>query len=114
MTSRPEDKQPADSKPADAAQEQDKAAASEADPADDLVTTRHSITIDGEPLAYTVTTGRLVLRLEGNTDQKFQGQQAKAEVFVTAYTADSGTTPDSGDAEAAVSRPVTFAFNGGP
>jgi carboxypeptidase C (cathepsin A) len=114
MTSRPEDKQPVDS---EQEKDADKGAAAEADPADDLVTTRHTITIDGEPLAYTVTTGRLVLRLEGHTDQKFQGQQAKAEVFVTAYTVDSGTTGDTGttgDLADSVSRPVTFAFNGGP
>jgi carboxypeptidase C (cathepsin A) len=79
--------------------------AKEAEPADDLVTTRHSITIEGTELAYTVTTGRMVLRLEGHTEDKFDGQQAKAEVFVTAYTA---------DVEDATARPVTFAFNGGP
>jgi carboxypeptidase C (cathepsin A) len=76
-----------------------------AEPADDLVTTQHSISIDGEDLAYTVTTGRMVLRLEGHTEDKFDGQQPKAEVFLTAYTAD--------DADPAT-RPVTFAFNGGP
>jgi carboxypeptidase C (cathepsin A) len=79
--------------------------AKEAEPTDDLVTTRHSITIEGTELAYTVTTGRMVLRLEGHTDDKFDGQQAKAEVFVTAYTA---------DVDDATARPVTFAFNGGP
>ena len=46
-----------------------------------------------------------MLRQEGHTDDKFDGPQPKAEVFVTAYTAD-------GDDPAA--RPVTFAFNGGP
>ena len=76
-----------------------------AEPADDLVTTRHSITIDGTELHYTVTAGRVVLRLEGHTDDKFDGPKPKAEVFVTAYTA---------DAEDPVARPVTFAFNGGP
>jgi carboxypeptidase C (cathepsin A) len=72
---------------------------------DDLVTTSHSIRIDGEDLSYTVTSGRIVLRLEGHTEDKFDGPQAKAEVFVTAYTADS---------PGAAARPVTFAFNGGP
>jgi carboxypeptidase C (cathepsin A) len=75
------------------------------EPADDLVTTRHSITIDGGELSYTVTTGRIVLRREGHTDDKFDGPQPKAEVFITAYTAD---TDDP------VARPLTFAFNGGP
>ena len=72
---------------------------------DDLVSTRHSISIDGRDFNYTSSTGRIVLRLEGQTDSKFDGPLAKAEVFVTAYTADS-TDP--------ASRPVTFAFNGGP
>lgn len=80
------------------------------EPADDLVTTQHSIMVDGPDgapteLSYTVTTGRIVLRKEGQTDDKFDGPLPKAEVFVTAYTAD---TDDP------VSRPVTFAFNGGP
>jgi len=76
-----------------------------AEPTDDLVTTRHSIMIDGAELSYTVTAGRVVLRLEGHTDGKFDGPKAKAEVFLTAYTA---------DADDPVARPVTFAFNGGP
>jgi len=75
------------------------------EPADDLVTTSHSITIDGQELSYTATAGRVVLRTEAHTDDKFDGPQAKAEVFMVAYTAD--------DADAS-SRPVTFAFNGGP
>ncbi|HET6989473.1 MAG TPA: peptidase S10, partial [Kribbella sp.] len=74
-------------------------------PVDDLVTTQHSLTIDGRELNYTASTGRIVLRQEVLTDGKFDGLQPKAEVFLTAYTLD--------DAEAA-DRPVTFAFNGGP
>src|ERR1700722_3036404 len=107
MTSRPEDKQAAGSAAADAAEQEQKAAeqAKEAEPTDDLVTTRHSIATEEGELAYTVTTGRIVLRLEGTSEDKFDGQQAKAELFVTAYTA---------DVDDAASRPVTFAFNGGP
>jgi len=77
----------------------------EPEPADDLVTTRHSISAEGIELGYAVTAGRIVLRQEAHTDDKFDGPQPKAEVFVTAYTA---------DCEDPVSRPVTFAFNGGP
>src|ERR1700758_569833 len=96
----------ADSKGASADEEARKAAGSEAaEPADDVVTTRHSIAIDGAQLGYTVTTGRIVLRREGHTDDKFDGTQPKAEVFVTAYTA---------QVEDPAGRPVTFAFNGGP
>ncbi|GAA1261177.1 S10 family peptidase [Saccharothrix xinjiangensis] len=74
-------------------------------PADDLVTTRHSITVKRRKVNYTATTGRVVLRQEVLTDGKFDGHLAKAEVFVTAYTLD-GAEPSR--------RPVTFAFNGGP
>ena len=77
------------------------------EPADDLVTTSHSITVDGTELRYTATAGRVVLRTEAHTDDKFDGPQAKAEIFMVAYTADVD------EAEAA-RRPVTFAFNGGP
>jgi carboxypeptidase C (cathepsin A) len=76
-----------------------------ATPADDLVTSQHTLTIDGQELRYTATTGRIVLRQEVYTDGKFDGLKPKAEVFLTAYTLD--------DADAA-NRPVTFAFNGGP
>jgi len=75
------------------------------EPADDLVTTTHEVTAAGTTLHYTATTGRVVLRKETMTDGAFDGHQAKAEVFVTAYTLD--------DADPAT-RPVTFAFNGGP
>lgn len=75
------------------------------DPTDDLVTTTHEITAGGRILRYTVTTGRIVLRKETLTDGAFDGHLAKAEVFLTAYTLDDADTR---------SRPVTFAFNGGP
>jgi carboxypeptidase C (cathepsin A) len=71
------------------------------EPVDDLVTTAHSL---GD-LAYTATAGRIVLRLEKFTDDAFDGNEARAEVFLTAYTLD-GADP--------LRRPVTFAFNGGP
>jgi carboxypeptidase C (cathepsin A) len=75
-----------------------------AEPVDDLVSTHHTINAQGAELPYTVTTGRVVLREEVHTDGKFAGYVPKAEVFVTAYVADA--EPGS--------RPVTFAFNGGP
>ncbi|WP_327088774.1 peptidase S10 [Nonomuraea sp. NBC_01738] len=71
-------------------------------PADNLVTTRHTMA-DGQ--AYTATTGTMVLREEAFTDGRSDGHRARAEVFVTAYTLD-GADP--------LTRPVTFAFNGGP
>src|SRR3954452_23584607 len=78
-----------------------------ASPVDDLVTTRHTLTIDGRESSYTATTGRIVLREEVYTDGKFDGLKPKAEVFLTAYTLDD---PDGTGAKA---RPVAFAFNGG-
>jgi len=78
------------------------------EPADDLVTTQHSVRAGGAELRYTVTAGRLVLRVEEHgDDDKFTGAAAKAEVFVAAYTAGA-------DGEQDPARPVTFAFNGGP
>ncbi|OZM73559.1 peptidase S10 [Amycolatopsis antarctica] len=76
-----------------------------AEPTDDLVTTRHSLTVKRRKLAYTAQTGRVVLRREKLTDGTFDGHVATAEVFLTSYTLD-GAEPGS--------RPVTFAFNGGP
>src|SRR5215471_3424517 len=81
------------------------AAGQPADPVDDFVTTNHVITIDGEQLPYTATTGRVVLRQEGHTENKFDGPKARAEIFMTAYTLGGGDV---------TTRPVTFAFNGGP
>jgi carboxypeptidase C (cathepsin A) len=76
------------------------------EPKDDVVTTHHVITLaDGTELPYTVAAGRVVLRQEGHTDDKFDGAQPKAEVFMVAYTADAADP---------ATRPVTFAFNGGP
>lgn len=79
-----------------------------AEPADDLVTARRSITIEDQELAYTVTAGRVVLRTETHTDENFDGAKARAEIFVVAYTADQPQGTDL------AGRPVTFAFNGGP
>lgn len=59
-------------------------------------TTRHTVQLDGRPLAYTATAGTLPL-----TGSK---GEVTAHVFYTAYTADG----------AADRRPVTFVFNGGP
>lgn len=78
------------------------AAESAVTPADNLVTTRHTMP-SGQ--SYTATTGTMVLREEVFTEGKSDGHRAKAEVFVTAYTLD--------DADP-LTRPVTFAFNGGP
>jgi carboxypeptidase C (cathepsin A) len=76
-----------------------------AEPVDDLVSTEHTIRIGRRRLAYTATTGRIVLREEVYDEGKFTGFEPKAEVSITSYVVES-----AGDAN----RPVTFAFNGGP
>jgi carboxypeptidase C (cathepsin A) len=75
------------------------------DPTDDLVTTLHTLQTPSGPLSYTATAGRIVLREEVLTDGAFDGHQPKIEMFVVAYTLD-GADPTT--------RPITFAFNGGP
>jgi carboxypeptidase C (cathepsin A) len=61
------------------------------------VVTHHEITLNGKPLRYTATVGRLPIKdLTGNID---------AEMFYVAYTLDG---------QDLTRRPVTFAFNGGP
>jgi carboxypeptidase C (cathepsin A) len=61
------------------------------------VITHHQITVDGHVLHYTATTGRMPIK---NEDGKID-----AEMFFVAYTLD-GAVPGT--------RPLTFAFNGGP
>src|SRR2546423_4103908 len=75
------------------------------EPVDDLVTTAHTMRVGDRELAYTTTAGRIVLRQEVHTDDAFEGYKPKAEVFLTGYTL-NGADP--------ATRPVTFAFNGGP
>jgi len=68
-------------------------------PADTVpVVTQHQITIDGRPLRYSVTTGKLPLKNETG--------ETEAWIFFMAYTAERGGGPET--------RPLTFSFNGGP
>lgn len=78
---------------------------SAAAPTDALVTTRHTVDTVSGTLAYTATAGRIVLHEEAYADGVFSGTEAKAQVFLTAYTLD-GADPSE--------RPVAFVFNGGP
>ncbi len=71
-------------------------------PEDKLSVTHHSVTINGEEIRYTATTGTLILKEEIDKE----GEKPKAAVFFVAYTHD--------DVEDASTRPVTFSFNGGP
>ena len=80
------------------------------EPTDRLVTTHHTIQINGQPIRYSVTAGTMVLKDEVEEEKKEgqtpSNQKAKAEVFFIAYT-----RSDIADTTA---RPVTFSFNGGP
>ena len=65
---------------------------------DAVVETHHSITVEGETLTYSATAGRIVLKEDDDTK--------KASFFFTAYTLDGIEDP--------ATRPIVFAFNGGP
>ena len=71
-------------------------------PEDKLSVTHHSVTINGEEIRYTATTGTLILKEEIDKE----GEKPKAAVFFIAYTRD--------DVEDTSTRPITFSFNGGP
>ena len=84
-------------KPADATPAKPADSTSSASKPDDLVVTKHSITFQGSPLAYTATAGTLPIK---NDDGDEEGK-----LFFVAYTKD-GADPST--------RPLTFAYNGGP
>lgn len=84
----------------------DKEKETKPEPADVIVQTHHIITVAGQELKYTVTTGTIVLKEEEEKEEKAEGEKAKASIFFIAYTKDD--VPDSAQ------RPVTFSFNGGP
>ena len=66
-----------------------------------LVETKHTTTIGGEKIDYTVKTGTLILKKE----EEEKEPQAKASIFYIAYIKDN---------EKPEIRPLTFSFNGGP
>jgi carboxypeptidase C (cathepsin A) len=60
--------------------------------------TRHTVTVDGKPLAYTATAGLLTVN---KADER-----PGARIYFTAYTLDG--------VRDVAARPLTFVFNGGP
>ncbi|HTX89863.1 MAG TPA: hypothetical protein VMC09_01490 [Anaerolineales bacterium] len=77
------------------------------EPKDNLVETRHSIKVHGTDLAYTVTTGTIVLKEEtGDREKETETEKPKAQFFFIAYVKDG--------VEDKSKRPITFSFNGGP
>ena len=81
-----------------------------AEPQDQIVETKHSITLGGQEIKYTVTCGTIVLKEEsekkGDQVGESEGEKPKASVFFVAYTRD--------DVVDKTKRPLTFSFNGGP
>jgi carboxypeptidase C (cathepsin A) len=69
---------------------------------DQIVISKHSLTINGRSLDYMATAGTFVLKEE---DEEGRSSQ-KAKIFFVAYTLDGVEDPEK--------RPLTFSFNGGP
>ncbi len=84
--------------------------AAAAEPQDTLVETHHTLTLAGQMIPYTVTTGTLVLKEEvekkGEKAGEAEGEKPKVTLFFVAYTRD--------DVADRAKRPITFSFNGGP
>ncbi|CAN5548530.1 peptidase S10 [soil metagenome] len=80
------------------------------EPKDALSVTKHSVTVGGLEIPYTVTAGTMILREEsegkGDQEGRWEGEKPKASFFFVAYSRDE--VEDRG------TRPVTFSFNGGP
>lgn len=68
------------------------------EPKDEVVITEHVISVNGQALHYTATTGTLVMKDEEG--------KAKASIFFIAYT--------KKDVNDLSQRPLTISFNGGP
>lgn len=82
-----------------------------APPADQIVTSKHAVTIGDQRIGYTVHCGTMVLKEEGEKKDKpgeSEGERAKASVFFVAYLRDDVAPEDR------AKRPITFSFNGGP
>ncbi|HTP01876.1 MAG TPA: hypothetical protein VMJ64_10930 [Anaerolineales bacterium] len=76
-------------------------------PKDNLVETKHSVMIGGKEVKYTAIAGTMVLKEEHTDREKeFEAEKPRAELFFIAYIKD--------DVELRSTRPITFAFNGGP
>ena len=76
-------------------------------PKDNLVETKHSVTIGGKEIKYTALTGTIVMKEElPDREKEYEGEKPRAQFFFIAYTRD--------DVEERGNRPITFAFNGGP
>lgn len=70
-------------------------------PEEQLSTSEHTLTLNGETIHYTATAGTILIREE----HEKEAHKAKASIFYTAYTKKGADLAN---------RPITFAFNGGP
>ncbi len=77
------------------------------EPKDNLVETKHSVTIGGKEIKYTALAGTMVMKEENpDRNKESEGEKARAQVFFISYTKD--------DVDDRATRPITFCFNGGP
>ncbi len=84
----------------------DKPEETKPEPKDVIVQSQHTVTVNGQELSYTVTTGTIVLKEEVEKEEKAEGEKAKASIFFIAYS--------KNDVADTAQRPITFSFNGGP
>jgi carboxypeptidase C (cathepsin A) len=76
-------------------------------PKDNLVETKHSVTVGGKEIKYTAIAGTIVMKEEpADREKESEGEKPRAEFFFIAYTRD--------DVKDRSKRPITFSFNGGP
>lgn len=100
MTDKDEPKKPEEEKKDEKKEEKPK-------PVDKLVESKHSLTIAGKEIKYTVITGTMVLKEETpDREKESEGEKPRAQMFFIAYTKD--------EVEDKSKRPITFSFNGGP
>lgn len=88
------------------ANKNDKPEETKPEPKDIIVQSQHTVTVNGQELSYTVTTGTIVLKEETEKEEKAEGEKAKASIFFIAYS--------KNDVTDTAQRPITFSFNGGP
>ncbi len=100
MTDKEEPKKPEEDKKDEKKEEKSK-------PVDRLVESKHSITIKGKEIHYTVITGTMVMKEETpDREKESEGEKPKSQVFFIAY--------QLVDVQDKSRRPITFSFNGGP
>ncbi len=100
MTDKDEPKKPEEEKKEEKKEEKPK-------PVDKLVESKHSVTIGGVEIKYTVIAGTMVMKEETpDREKESEGEKPRAQIFFIAYTQDG--------VEDKSRRPITFSFNGGP